>query len=305
MTVSDNAIVADGPSACGIFPVFSAPDHMPLHNTQLFALPASPPDVLEMSGATYALTRVFKHDFWAATCLYEEKNKNQNAGYKKIVVKFGRSQDFCGLPLVWAGERLADHEEAIYRALRGVVGVPRWVARLGPVCYAVEYIQAAPLDHVGAPPEGFFDKLKKIFEAIHARGVAYGDANKRSNILVRPGGEPVLIDFQISLRRRDDWFWPLCAFARRAVAYLAERDLHHLYKHKRRLAPGELTPDEDALSRRRGLLHRLHRRATKPYRALRRRFLRTQYEQGRLVSPTADLEDHHQPEKQTWRDPAK
>jgi hypothetical protein len=73
-------------------------------------------------------------------------------------------------------------------------------------------------------------------------------------------------------------------------------------KHKRRLAPNELAPEEEALSRRRTGLHALHRKLTKPWRALRRRFLRRQHASGRLKSPTAELEDHHQPEKATWRD---
>ena len=83
--------------------------------------------------------------------------------------------------------------------------------------------------------------------------------------------------------------------------YLAGRDLYHLYKHKRRMAPERLTPDEDALSRSRGSLHLLHRRITKPYRAARRKFLRNQHQKGRLQSPTAKLEDRYQPEKQTWQ----
>jgi len=79
------------------------------------------------------------------------------------------------------------------------------------------------------------------------------------------------------------------------------KDLYHLYKHKRRLAPDELTPEEDALSRKRSGVHLLHRKLTKPYRALRRGFLKKQFEKGSLESPTAALEDHHQPEKATWR----
>ena len=79
------------------------------------------------------------------------------------------------------------------------------------------------------------------------------------------------------------------------------KDLYHLYKHKRRLAPNELTPEEEILSRNRSGVHLLHRKLTKPYRALRRGFLKKQFAKGSLKSPTADLEDHHQPEKDSWR----
>ena len=63
----------------------------------------------------------------------------------------------------------------------------------------------------------------------------------------------------------------------------------------------KLTPEEEAMSHPSGLLHRLHRKLTKPYRAVRRAFLGWRYRQGLLASPTAELEDHLQPEKDSWR----
>ena len=268
-------------------------------NTRMFALPARPQEQLDIGHATYRLMRVFKHDFWAATCLYE--TSEPQGEFPKVVVKFGRSHPYLGVPLQWVGRLLADHEEAIYAALAGLGGVPRWVERLSPVCCAIEYVEAVPLDHLETPPPGFFDRLRELFQAVHARGVAYGDANKKSNILVTADGRPVLIDFQISLRRRDDWPWPLRAIVKQVVEYLADKDLYHLYKHKRRLASHELTPEEETLSRRRGGLHQLHRKITKPYRWVRRRYLKEQYEKGKLQSPTAEMEDHRQPEKSSWR----
>jgi len=267
-------------------------------NTQLFALPAPPPEQLELPGGRYLLSRVFKHDFFAATCLYESADAAELA---KVVVKFGRTQSFCGLPMVWLARLLRGREEAIYRALRGIPGVPRWAGSIGRTAYAIEYVEGRPLDHPPPPPEGFFDALRDLFDEVHRRGVAYGDANKRSNILIDLQGRPSLIDYQLAIRRRDHWPWPVRPLVALAVDNLARKDLYHLYKHKRRISPQELTREEDALSRRRGGLHRLHRALGKPYRALRRRFLSAQERRGRLQSPTADLEDHHQPEKDTWR----
>lgn len=271
-------------------------------NTQMFALSNPPPERLVVAGAKYRIVRVFKHDFFAATCLYELGGMAAVSPFPRIVVKFGRNQQFCGLPLAWYGEWLRRHEEDIYRQLAGIAGVPRWVGAVNPTAYAIEYLDAQPLDHLAAPPPGFFDRLRAIFDAIHARGVAYCDANKRSNILVSAQGGPALVDYQISFRRRDDLPWPLRAIVAAAVRYVQRSDLYHLYKHKRRLAKSELRPEEMELSRRRGLLHTMHRRLTDPWRAFRRRFLRKQVEKGRLVSPTENLEDHYQPEKATWRE---
>ena len=40
-------------------------------NLKWFALSSPPPGVIELAGLSYRLVRVFKHDFFAATCLYE------------------------------------------------------------------------------------------------------------------------------------------------------------------------------------------------------------------------------------------
>ena len=276
-----------------------------------FALPAPPPAELAIAGQPYRLTRVFKHDFFAATCLYEREQQpaganqadasDQPAVWPRLVVKFYRAHGFLGVPLGWLGRASRNHERAIYQALAGVQGLPRWVAEVGPTGYAIEYIDALPLDHHASTPLGFFDRLRGIFDAVHARGVAYVDGNKRSNILLDQAGRPFLIDFQISLRRRDDWPWPLRWLSSRIVGYFQGKDLRFLYKHKRKLARSELTAEEEAIFRRKGLLHWLHDTLTRPYRRLRRAFLRRQHRRGRLVSPTAHLEDHDQPEKRTWR----
>ena len=278
------------------------------YNTQLFALRHLPPKQIEIRGRQYHLVRAFKHDFFAATCLYESIPAAGNpaavdagAEMPKIVVKFGRSQPFCGLPLRWYGCWLRAHEEAIYRLLAGVQGVPRWVGRVGQTGYAIEYVEAKPLDHIAKPPAGFFDRLRQLFDQLHERGVAFCDANKRSNILVADDGRPFLVDYQIAVRRLDDWPWPLRAISRAVVNYLATKDIYHLYKHKSRLSPEELQPAEEVLCRRPVGLHWLHRSIVTPYRTIRRKFLRKQYAKGALHSPTADLESHYQPEKETWR----
>jgi hypothetical protein len=306
-------------------------------NTQLFALKDPPAATIEVAGATYRLVRVFKHDFWAATMLYEavgsgtpvravsspttsartpaEETHGRDAHattthgqdahatptIPKIVVKCGREAQFAGLELAWYAQWLRAHEEAVYRLLKGVAGVPRWVGHVGRTGFAIEYIEAVPLDHVQSPPPGFFERLRKVFDDVHARGIGYCDANKRSNILVDAAGQPYLIDYQISVRLRDDLPWPLCAVPRFIVRWAIKKDLYHLYKHKRRMSPTELTPEEDAISRKRGLLHRGHRNFLKFYHAIRRPFLRKQHREGHLVSVTSELENHYQPEKRHWR----
>jgi len=269
------------------------------HNTQLFALPEPPPDHLTVGGREYRLAKVFKHDFFAATALYEADDAPD-----RLVVKFGRVQNFCGLPGAWLGRALRAREQHFHRRADGIDGIQRWVVQLSDTAYALAYIEGRTLDTFESPPQPgeFFDALRAMLDALHARQAAYGDLNKRSNILVTPEGRPGLIDFQISVVHDPHahrlWRW----LSRRWVAYLQRMDLYHLYKHKRRMAREHLRPEEEALSRRRGRIIWLHRRLVTPIRRLRRAFLTRRHRAGKLVSPSAHLEDHHQPEKATWRE---
>ena len=270
-------------------------------NRQMFALPEPPADRLTIAGVPYRLVRVFKHDFWAATSLYEACSPG--APFPKVVVKFGRLTSFAGLALDWYGQFVQEHEEVIYARLAGIPGVPRWLAKVGRTGYAIEYMDGLPLDHVPDPPPGWFERMRALLDAVHRRGVAYCDANKRSNMLVGAAGEAILVDYQISLRSRDDLPWPLRHMTAGFIRYMQIKDIYHLYKHKRRMAPQELTEEEKLLSRRRSGFHGLHRKLTKPYRALRRGLLSRLYRSGRLVSPTETLEDHYMPEKASWQGP--
>jgi hypothetical protein len=263
---------------------------------QMFAV-GEVPSTLIISGHPCRLVRVFKHDFFAATCLYEPQDDGA-----RVVVKFFRTQRFLRVEMSWAGDLMLRREQAMYRCLAGVPGIPRCLGRAGASGLVIEYVAGKPLDHLeGAPPAAFFDHLRKLFDEIHARGVGYCDANKRSNILIDDHSMPHLVDYQISVRRRDDWPRPFRSATAALVRYVQRSDLYHIYKHKRRLCPDHLTSEEDQLSRRRGWLHTMHRRMTDPWRLLRRSILRHLHLRGRLESPTASMEDHHQPEKATWR----
>ncbi|GAG20312.1 unnamed protein product, partial [marine sediment metagenome] len=156
------------------------------YNTQLFALPAPPPREVCVGGVTYELVRVFKHDFFAATALYEAVGSTGVSPIPEIVVKTYRTQPFFGLAMEWLGRFSREHEKAIYAALEGVAGVPRCLGCVGQTGLAIEYIKAVPLDHFDPVPAGYFDRMRQILDAVHARGVAYVDANKLSNMLVGP-----------------------------------------------------------------------------------------------------------------------
>lgn len=207
----------------------------------LFALGAADlPQTVDVAGESFRRIRVFKHDFFAATGLYE-------SGSRRAVIKFGRAAPLLGLPLAWLGRRMVGHEARLYERVNGLPGIPAYCGRVTPCGFAHEFAEGRDLRRDDRPDDDFFPKLQRLIEAIHQRDVAYVDLEKRENVLLGDDRGPHLIDFQISFH------WPdrsggQTAIARRILAVLQASDRYHLYKHWRRHRPDQLTPEQLALA---------------------------------------------------------
>ena len=137
-------------------------------------------------------------------------------------------------------------------------GLPGTVARTRPVdrtSFLREWVEGTDLRSLkrrgGRVPDAFFDDLRGILDAIHARGVAYNDLEKKDNVLLTRDGKPVLIDYQICVSRyRGPGAW-LRAVSGRVVSELQRQDLRYLYKMKRRHRPDLLTSEEEGIGRER------------------------------------------------------
>lgn len=238
------------------------------------------PKQITLDGKTYHLRQVFKHDFFAATALYEKDRQQESESQypPKIILKINRQEHFLGLPLAWLGELFCRHQISILRHLSDVPGIPRFLSRYGRTGFTYEYIEGRCLDGQQDLSEDFFDELLGLIKEVHRRNIAYLDMNKRDNIIVGDDSKPHLIDFQISL-----YIDERALISRRLSGYLRESlqstDIYHVFKHKRWLRPELLKPHEKALSHHSSSkLIKWHRLAAWPFRKLRRRFL------GYLVS---------------------
>lgn len=101
------------------------------------------------------------------------------------------------------GPWLISREERIYRHLDGAPGVPRLLRRLDPHALLVQHIEGrscADFADGDLPPE-FFDRLRRVVEAMHARGIVHCDIKNRANIVVTSDGDPYLIDFATAFAR--------------------------------------------------------------------------------------------------------
>ena len=233
------------------------------------------PQNITVRDHTYQLDKVLKHDFFAATAIYQLAQASQTAQCKvpsKIILKISRQEHFLGLPLQWLGKMLCEHEISILNRLSSLNCVPHLFSRYGSTGFTYEYIEGSTLDTVTTVPDDFFDKFVDVLRQIHKTDIAYVDMNKRSNIIVAPDGSPCIIDFQISLYIDNfTLLSPRLSFLFRR--FFQRADIYHLLKHKRKLCPHLLTPTEQVLSRCNNSVLGLHRVVATPIRKLRRAFL--------------------------------
>jgi len=250
------------------------------------------PSEIELADGRYDHLRTFKHDFFAATGLYQGPSG-------RVVLKLGREVSLLGFPMGWLGEWAADHEADMYRVAEGVPGVPKCFGRLGRTGFAHAFVDGHPLQRYEHVNDEFFPALRAILTELHRRGMAYVDLEKRENILVGADGRPWLIDFQISypgpgldgvIRRRRGPGALHTLVPRALREYLLTRlqcgDLYHLLKHRRRHRPDTLTESEIASSYRVGVTIQLHRWLMRPLTLLRRNILKQLT--GRSRSPKQD-----------------
>ncbi|NIA06370.1 MAG: hypothetical protein GWP14_01830 [Actinobacteria bacterium] len=225
-----------------------------------------PPKII-VKQSTYHLQRVFKHDFWAASGLYSNDSS-------QVVLKIYRRHDLLGR---W----LAKREISFYRCLQDLPGIARFLGTFGRNGFVHSYIAGQdlleyPKDRI---PDDFFDQLVDLMRAIHLRGISYVDANKRDNVIVGLDSRPYLIDFQISWRPKPG------GLSRRVLLFMQRMDMYHLFKHKSRLRPDLMKPQEWHLRRNPGLSLKLHRLIAVPFRRFRRTTLRRLLKSTQLKNP--------------------
>ncbi len=246
----------------------SAADHKPSRKRPaLFRAlgHADPPVEIQESGQRFRLVRVFKHDSWAATALYD-------SGEEQIVCKFNREQPILFFPMRWLGRALARREAKMLERLADVRNVPCGRSQIfqgGQIiksAVAHDFIVGQPLKQATHVDDLFFDRFWELLDAVHRRGIAYVDLHKAENVLVCDRGQPHLIDFQVSVWLPDVWL------LRWVLRKLQQMDRYHYARHKLHRRQDLC----DAATRRmaqRPWFIRAHRTIARPLRNARRRLL--------------------------------
>lgn len=223
------------------------------------------PERIELAGRTLTRAAVFKNDFFAVTARYDTDDG-------PVIVKVNRQAPIFGLPMRWVGRFLASREEACFRRLADVPGIPGFIARWEGTGVVREFVAGHAMKKGERVGDDFHDRLAALIDAIHARGMAYVDLEKCENVLVGDEGGPHLFDFQIAWHWPRKWggeLWPARWLRRR----FQKGDRYHLVKLRRRTRPDQMTAEEIAASYRRPWYIHAHRLIARPFTLVRRSVL--------------------------------
>jgi predicted Ser/Thr protein kinase len=113
-------------------------------------------------------------------------------------------KDYAGTPRAfrrWVAPFLVRREVAVLQHLQGAPGVPRYFGRIDRLAFVMEFIEGTPLADFkqGELEPDVFERVQRVIDGIHERGVSHGDLKRRSNLLLTPEGEIYLIDFAAAI----------------------------------------------------------------------------------------------------------
>lgn len=113
-------------------------------------------------------------------------------------------KDFSATPRLFrrlAAPFLVARETAALKRLDGLSCVPAFYARIDRTSFAMELVEGTPLDTFarGELAPEVFPRVQAAIDAIHERGVSHCDLKRRSNLLLTPQSDIVLIDFAAAL----------------------------------------------------------------------------------------------------------
>ena len=154
-------------------------------------------------------------------------------GGRSLVEKTYRNKAW---PVRIVGILLISWEASIYSRLNGIAGIPVLTGRPDKCTLVTYYMGGENLRSTTRKPDAtYFEKLSRIIEEMHQRGVVHLDLRNRRNYGIDDGGLPYLVDFASCLYIP----WP-----GRLKAFLANIDWMGFLKVKEKLNPEGISDEE-------------------------------------------------------------
>lgn len=103
---------------------------------------------------------------------------------------------------------LLRHEYRVYQQLQGMQAVPTCYGMARNQYLVIEFIKGHTIRQ--SRPDTDDEYYVKLFDAInemHQRKVAHFDLKRKENLLVSENNEPIIIDFGVSVIRKEGFHW--------------------------------------------------------------------------------------------------
>lgn len=128
------------------------------------------------------------------------------------------------------------------KQLDGVIGVPHLYHVYNRYAFLVESVNGVAASQIpkNTLDNDFFERMKKVLDEIHEKGVTHCDLRSAGNTLVTPNQQPWLVDFVASIHQSRRWN----LIGRWIFDQFVDADYGAVLKLKKRLAPELLTSDE-------------------------------------------------------------
>jgi predicted Ser/Thr protein kinase len=136
--------------------------------------------------------------------------------------------------LGWLARRLLHREASALALLTDMEGFAQLI-RLERDCLMRSFLDGEPMQYGKPVDPAYFKHAARLVRRMHRAGVVHNDLAKEPNFLVRPDGQPAIVDFQLA--------W-ISAQRSKLFRVAAREDLRHLLKHKRTYCPQQLTTRE-------------------------------------------------------------
>ena len=208
---------------------------------------ANEPDIREMSTAPAppaAIASLVNRESLTDAVVIASSNQGLvyqlSTGNRALAVKTAAGRG----PLLAVNRHALRREFRAYRRLEGLAGIPGCHGLVEGRFLVLDFIDASPFRDTRIGP-GFFDRLLETIRAMHARGVAHGDLKRKSNLMVDPQGQPVLLDFGAATVLRPGWH----PVNRRLFEFMCQTDLNAWVKLKYRGYSGVSEADRTLLRR--------------------------------------------------------
>ncbi len=193
-------------------------------------------DFISDSELTHWVKTHLNSDEYSLSAGYQGKTLLFNEHNHKLVIKAPLG-NFLTRPINLA---LLRHEHRVYQKLQGMQAIPVCYGMANNEFLVIEFIEGQTIrQRQPAADSEYFNKLFMAINEMHKREVAHFDLKRSENLLITNNDEPKLIDFGVSIIRKNGLHWFNQYLYKLAQQFDFNAWLRHKYSKKMHLLSEE------------------------------------------------------------------